>query len=100
MGRKKRPAITPQERENELIMLAYDVAEQRLRDGSASSQIVTQLLKAGSSRDELEKARIEQSRLLDAAKIDGMESQARIEALFEEAKQALTSYRGGRVPVE
>ena len=45
MGRKKRPAITPQERENELIMLAYDVAEQRLRDGSASSQIVTQLLK-------------------------------------------------------
>ena len=68
MGRKKRPAITPQERENELIMLAYDVAEQ--------------------------------SRLLDAAKIDGMESQARIEALFEEAKQALTSYRGGRVPDE
>ena len=68
MGRKKRPAITLQERENELIMLAYDVAEQ--------------------------------SRLLDAAKIDGMESQARIEALFEEVKQALTSYRGGRVPDE
>lgn len=89
----RKPAITPEERENQLVALAYDVAEQKLRNGTASSQLVVHFLRAGSTRDELEKARIEQQNKLDAAKITAMESQAKLELLFKEAMEAITSYR-------
>ena len=35
---KSRPATTPEARENQLIALAYDLVEQRLLDGTATSQ--------------------------------------------------------------
>ena len=37
-----RPALTPEARENQLIYLATELAEQQLRDGTASSQVITQ----------------------------------------------------------
>ncbi len=51
---KSRPAITPEARENQLISLATDLAEQQLRDGTASSQVITHYLKLGSTREKLE----------------------------------------------
>ena len=36
--RRMRPALTPEARENQMISLAMDVAEERLRNGTASSQ--------------------------------------------------------------
>lgn len=36
-----RPALTPEARENQLISLAIDLVEQRLIDGTASSQETT-----------------------------------------------------------
>lgn len=89
----RKPALTPEERENQLVALAYDVAEQKLRDGTASSQLVVQLLRAGSSKDALEKQRIEQQNALDAAKIANMESHAKLESLFKDAMEAIASYR-------
>ena len=38
---KMRPAISPEARENQCISLAMDLAEQQLRDGTASSQLIT-----------------------------------------------------------
>ena len=43
--RQMRPALTPEARENQLISLAVDLAEQQLRDGTASSQVITHFLK-------------------------------------------------------
>ena len=38
---KMRPALTPEARENQMIFLATELAEQQLRDGTASSQVIT-----------------------------------------------------------
>lgn len=35
----------PEARENQLVSLAYDLAEQQLREGSASAMVITHLLK-------------------------------------------------------
>ena len=43
--KRGRPALTPEARENQLISLAIDLAEQQLRDGTASSQVITHYLK-------------------------------------------------------
>ena len=42
--RKIRPALTPEARENQMIALAVDLVEQRLLDGTASSQQTTHFL--------------------------------------------------------
>ena len=42
--RKIRPALTPEARENQMIALAVDLVEQRLLDGTASSQETTHFL--------------------------------------------------------
>lgn len=54
-GKKIRPALTPEARENQLISLAVDLVEQRLLDGTASAQEVTHFLKLGSMREKLER---------------------------------------------
>ena len=46
-----RPAFTPEARENQLIALAVDRAEKQLRDGTASSQVITHYLKLGASKE-------------------------------------------------
>jgi len=47
----RRPtATTPDERENQLIDSAVDLAEQQLLSGDASAQVITHFLKLGSSR--------------------------------------------------
>lgn len=96
---KSRPATTPEARENQLIALAYDVAEQQMRDGTASSQVITSLLKLGSSREKLEQQRLAGEVSLTNAKIEMMASAQRIEELYGQALQAMKSY-SGQSPLE
>lgn len=91
-ARRGRPATTPEARENQLISLAYDLAELQLRDGTASSQVITSFLKLGSSRDRLEKERIEMEVSLMEAKREAMASAERVEQLMEDAISAFRSY--------
>ena len=55
--KKRRPALSPEARENQLIALAVDLVEQRLIDGTASSQETTHFLKLGSTKNQLEMAK-------------------------------------------
>lgn len=91
---RRRPAATPEQRENQLIALAYDVAEQQMRNGTASSQIVTHFLKYGSAREELEREKLKSENLLAEAKIKSMESAERIEELYSEAIASMRRYSG------
>jgi hypothetical protein len=95
--RRRKPAHTPEMRENQLISLAADVAEEQLRSGQASAQVITHFLKLGSSRERAEQERIQNENLLLAAKIEQMASSARIEAMYEEALNAMRSYTGQEV---
>lgn len=88
------PARTPESRENQMIALAVDEAERQLRDGTASAQLVTHYLKLGSSREKLEQERIARENELLSAKVEAMESAKRVEALYEQALNAMRSYAG------
>jgi hypothetical protein len=97
--RRRPPAKTPEAREQELIGLATDLAEIQLREGTASSQVISHYLKLGSSREQLEQAKIErENRVLDA-KVEMMESAKRVEELYGQALQAMRSY-AGQEPLE
>ena len=89
----RKPPASPEAYQNRLIALAYDDAERQLLAGTASSQIVTQLLKMGTEREKLEIERLRKETELAAAKVVAMESAARAEELFEKAMQAFRGYQ-------
>lgn len=91
---RRKPAITPEERENELISLAYDVVEERLRNGTATSQETTTLIKAGSTKAQMEIEKLKRENDLLVAKVANLESQRRVEDLYEEAIAAMRVYSG------
>lgn len=92
--RRSRPALTPEARENQLIGLAVDRAEQQLRDGTASAQVITHFLKLGSTRASLEKENLRIKNELDQAKIKAIESQANMEERYQKAIDAMRKYSG------
>jgi hypothetical protein len=89
-----RPAITPEARENQMIALAENLAEQQLRDGTASSQVITHYLKLGSTKERIEKEILEQQKKLIVAKTEALESAKRVEELYEKAIKAMRRYQG------
>ena len=93
--RGSRPALTPEARENQLISLAVDLAEQQLIDGTASSQVISHYLKLGSTRAALEKEKLERENALLRAKTENLESAKRIEELYKDALNAMSRYQGG-----
>ena len=87
--------LTPEARDNQLIALSYDLVEQRLRDGTATSQETTFFLKLAAER---EKAKLEldimkEQQKLYAAKTENLQSAKRIEELYSDAMKAFASYR-------
>lgn len=96
MGRKasKRPATTPEGRENQLISAALDLAEKQISEGTASAQVITHFLKLASTREKLEQDKIKNENLLLAAKIEALASGKRIEELYEKALNAMRTYAG------
>lgn len=93
--RRSRPALTPEAREDQLVNLAVNLAEQQLRDGTASSQIIAHYLKRGSMREKLEMERLAEENKLLRAKTEALQSQKRVEELYENALKAMKSYSGG-----
>jgi hypothetical protein len=90
----RRPATTPEARENQLIAYAEDLAAKQLQEGTASAQVITHYLKLGSSREKLEQERLRQEVGLLQIKAETIASQQRIEELYVEAIAAMRSYAG------
>ena len=93
--RQRSPARTPEGREMELASAAYDLAERQIQQGTASSQVLTHFLKAGSMRERLEQQRIEHEIELMSVKRENLEAQTRVEELYVNAIEAMRSYVGG-----
>lgn len=89
-----RPALTPEGRENQLVALAVDLAEQQLRDGTASSQVITHYLKIGSGREKLERERLAEENKLLRAKTKAYESAEELKVLYKDALSAMKRYSG------
>ena len=91
---RRPPATTLEARENQLIAAAVDLAEEQIRSGTASSQVITHYLKLGSTREKLEQAKILQENELLKAKVQSIESAKKVEELYSEALAAMRSYQG------
>jgi len=89
-----RPALSPEARENQMISLAVDLAERQLQEGTASSQVITHYLKLGSTRERLERERLEEENKLLKARTEQLQSMKRVEELYEEAIKAMRNYGG------
>lgn len=93
-SKKIRPALTPEARENQLIALAVDLVEQRLLDGTASSQETTHFLKLGSMKNRLEMEKLKEENKLLQAKTESIQSAKKVEELYAEAINAMRRYSG------
>lgn len=91
---RRRPAASPEEREMQLADAAYDLAEDQIQSGTASSQVITHFLKMGSTRERLEQERMRHEVELMEVKKEQLEGQKRVEALYGEALEAMRSYSG------
>ena len=89
-----RPALTPESREIQMIALSIDLAEKQLREGTASSQVITHFLKLGSTKNQLELEKIRRENELLQAKTQSLESAKRVEELYENALSAMKNYSG------
>lgn len=89
-----RPAINPEMREQQLISLAVDLVEQRLRDGTASAQETVHFLKLASKKTkyETERAELENEHL--RAKTQAIRDQADMKTLYKDAIEAMKRYSG------
>lgn len=92
--KRMRPALTAEAREQQLISLTYDLVEQRLLDGTASSQETTYFLKLASDKAQLERERQELENKLIKAKTEQLQSQKRVEELYANAIKAMREYGG------
>lgn len=92
--RRRAPATTPEARERQLQAMAYDLAEKQLRDGTASSQVITQLMKSASSRERLEQERMSQEVELLKIRAEAIASEKRVEQMYGEAMRAFATYSG------
>ena len=92
--RRLPPAKTPEARENQLVAMAVDLAEKQIRDGTATSQVITHFLKLGSTKERIEKEILEKQKDLITAKTEAIQSHKRIEELYSDALNAMQRYSG------
>lgn len=97
--RPQRPAETEEGRENQLISLASDLAEKQIIEGTASAMVITHFLKLGTTRERLEKQRLQRENQLLLAKVEQLASAKRIEELYEQALNAMRTYAGREADV-
>lgn len=91
---KRRPALSPEARENQMIALAVDLAEKQLMEGTASSQVITHYLKLGSTKERIEKEILEKQKELISAKTEALQSAKTVEELYANAISAMRKYSG------
>lgn len=87
-----KPALTPEAREDQLIALAMNVAEQQMRDGTASPQLIAHFLKAGSSKGRFEVEKLRRENELLEAKTESIKAAKQTAELYENALAAMRDY--------
>jgi hypothetical protein len=77
-----------------MISLADEEAERRIRSGKASDSLLLHYLKLGTTKNELEKAKLEADKALAEAKVESIRQSKQTEELYAEAIKAMTIYTG------
>lgn len=92
--RRIRPALSPEARENQLISLAFDRAEEQLLNGTASSQVISHFLKLATEKTQLEREKLRKENELLLAKTSAIQSSQKDEELYKKVIRAMRRYNG------
>ena len=96
---KRPPATTPEAREQQLVALAVDMAEEQLANRKASAQVITHYLKLASVREELEREKLRGEIELAAERRKALAASAQNDELYKLALDAMRKYSGnGEAP--
>lgn len=88
------PAMTPEDQEDQLISLAVDLAVKRLREGTASNQLVSEIIKLGTTKERLAKEKLQRENEMLRAKTEAIEASRRNGEMYAEALKAMREYAG------
>lgn len=94
MSKKQEPARTIEGRENQLINLAVNCAEEKLKNGTASSQLICLLLGLATTKAKLELEKLKGDVKVSEAKVKQIQNQETSKDLYQQALQAFRSYSG------
>lgn len=93
-SKKIRPPLTPEAKENQMISLAMDLVEKRLIEGTASSQETTHFLKLATTKERLEREKLEEENKLLRAKTKALADAADMKEMYKKAIAAMRNYTG------
>lgn len=91
---KQAPALSPEEREQQIIAAAYDLAEKQIIEGTASPSVITHFLKLGTATAELERIKLERENELLKARTDSIDSMRHMEEAYTNVIEAMKRYSG------
>lgn len=92
---KRQPALMSQEaRMSKLTSMALDLVEERLRNGTATSQETTYFLRYHGREADLKEQLLEKQVQLMEAKAESLKAQQKSEELYSKAIEAMRSYQG------
>ena len=77
-----------------MISMAVNLAEQQLRDGTASSQIITHYLKLGTMKEQLELEKTRAEVELMKAKAKAIAADEERDIMYKKAIEAMRIYQG------
>lgn len=92
--RSRSRSSTPEGREQQITARAMELAEEQIENGTASAQVISHFLKAGSQRERLEQERLQSENALLKSRIKQIEDGTQMIALYEDAIQAMRGYSG------
>ena len=90
--RQQRPALSPEQREKQLIALAVDLSERRLRDGNATSAEILYWLNRADPNRVLERENLKLQGDLLRAKVDTLNAERKMVEGYDQVINAMKSY--------
>lgn len=93
------PAPSLEGREDQLTHMAYNLVEQRMRDGTASAQETVHFLRAGSREKQMQLDKLRGENEVLRTRVKEMEQRTSSEELLEKALAAFKGY-SGQEPVD
>lgn len=93
-SKRLRPVLSPEARENQLISLAMDRAEEKLLNGTASSQLITHFLKLATEKERLEREKLAEENELLKAKTSKIRADEQSAVEYGKVLEAMRAYGG------
>lgn len=88
------PAMNLEDQEDQLVSLAVDLAMKRLREGTASNQLISEIIKLGTVKERLSREKLQRENDMLRAKTEAIEASRRNAELYENAINAMRVYSG------